>query len=172
MLTIPHGIIAIYWLNGIFFFSCTFNKEPIQWCLLLPPFEDFAEMWHCIVLKQIHLSHCYSLIQVVLFYKILHCFPHFTHLPILIWTEGFLCLFLLLCRWDADIDFLWNLAVLATCIPCPYFLMTSFLTSNVIISFLLPFFSPFSCMGAIVYTFTDVDYSTVLINSCHILYLM
>ena len=104
--TITNGITATYWFNGIFFFSCNFNKEPIPWHLLLSPFEDFAEMWHRIVVR-FRRSHCYRLIRVVLFYKILHCSPHFTRLPNLIWSEGFLRPFLLLLRrWDADVDLL------------------------------------------------------------------
>ena len=79
--TTTHRITAVCRLTGIFFFSCDFNKETIQWSLLLPPFEDLAEMRHCIVLKQIHRSHCYSLIWVVLFYKVLRFFQHFSHLP-------------------------------------------------------------------------------------------
>ena len=27
---ITKGITAVYWFNGIFFFSCTFNKKPFQ----------------------------------------------------------------------------------------------------------------------------------------------
>ena len=30
MITVTNGINAIYWLNGIFFFLCKFNKEPIK----------------------------------------------------------------------------------------------------------------------------------------------
>lgn len=38
--------------KGVFSFSC--NKEPIQWHLVLSPFEDSMEIWHRGVIKQIH----------------------------------------------------------------------------------------------------------------------
>lgn len=83
---------SLYWLNIIFSFN--FNKEPIQRHLLLLLLE-FMKRWHCIVIRQIHHSHCSKLIQLVFFFRLLHCLPHFIHLHNLIWSKGFLHLFLL-----------------------------------------------------------------------------
>ena len=46
------GTLWIIWFNGIFFFSCNFNKEPIQWHLLLPSFKDFVEVWIALSLNR------------------------------------------------------------------------------------------------------------------------
>lgn len=59
--TISNLITAIYWFNGICFhptLTTTTTKKPIQWHF---PFA-FTEIFHCIVIKQIHLFHCYSFI--------------------------------------------------------------------------------------------------------------
>ena len=117
-------------------------------CLL---FEDFVEMWHCIVAKQIHCTHCYSFIKVVLFYKILHC-SHIWLISLISFEVRDSSPFLPPPQRDADLDFL-HLAILATRIPRLYLSMVSFLTSTVIFSFFFPpFFLAFFCMGAIVHS--------------------
>ena len=60
--TITNGITAIHWLNGFFLFHVTLARKLSN---DTPPFEDFAEMWHCVLIKRIYHLHCYSLIQVV-----------------------------------------------------------------------------------------------------------
>lgn len=71
--SVTNGIVSIDYPSGIPFFSCNFNKIPIQWHLLLPPLEDFVEMWHCIVIKPINCLHAYRLIQVGFFFSFIKC---------------------------------------------------------------------------------------------------
>lgn len=62
---------------------------------VLPHFEDSANIWLYLVIKQFHCSHWYSLIQVVLYYKMFTLY-HILRLPNHIWTAGFLHNFLFL----------------------------------------------------------------------------
>jgi hypothetical protein len=116
-----------------FYFCATLTKNLSNdtcFCLM--------EMWQCIVVEQIHHSHCHSLTWVVLFYKFLHCFPHFTHLSNLIWREGCLSF-----SPPSQSRSPRHLAVARYADP--------FLTNTVIISFfLLPSFSTLFFIGAIV----------------------
>ena len=74
--TITKGIAAIGSMESSSF--CTTLTRNLSNGTRLPPFEDFVEMWHCIVVKQIHPSQCYSLIRVVLCCKILHFSTFYT----------------------------------------------------------------------------------------------
>lgn len=91
--TITNRTAAMYCLNEFFSFCAALTRNlPYDNC-----FCFFLRIsWKCDIafLSNIHWSHCYNRIQVLLC-KTLHCFPHFTHLPNLICNERFLCLFLL-----------------------------------------------------------------------------
>lgn len=75
-MTLCNGVTAVSWVTGIFFYPCNLYKPLTIQFLFLPLFEDFAEMHHWIVIKQINRSHCYSFTRVSL-----HSVPHYTHLP-------------------------------------------------------------------------------------------
>lgn len=104
--TIDDGITGVYLLHGFFFyFSFSFNNEPIQWhlfCILL-------RILHYMVIKRINTpwtsQQAYS---GTVFHIIFHRFTHFTHLLNLSWSKKFIDLFflVLLCRWALLHNFL------------------------------------------------------------------